>query len=239
VEFYCTWEVKRPLCNVDDAKDRYAPRIRITCYQILHWFTRLQIKDNDDLQEHLKHVQNLKIELEEQEIDVSNDLYIMVLLESVSSAYAIPMSVFESQEDITLTMIINRLLEENRKLHEEGAERSKLEISMVTNYRGKLRTWSHKANHRSGGNGYCRIYKLTMHNNVDCWIKDPEKWSIRKPYGGRTKGTHEDSKMAMSAYVSITPTDHAWIIDSEATNHLCPHRDLFDNYLALSQSMRI
>jgi gag-polypeptide of LTR copia-type len=46
-------------------KDRYAPRTRITCHQILRRFTRLQMKDDDDLQEHLKYVQNLKIELKE------------------------------------------------------------------------------------------------------------------------------------------------------------------------------
>jgi hypothetical protein len=76
----------------------------------------------------------------------------MVLLGSVSSAYTIPMSVLENQEDITLTMIVNRLLEENRKLHEKGARRlEKLEIAMLINYHGKLGTWSHKAGHRSQG----------------------------------------------------------------------------------------
>jgi Pol polyprotein, beta-barrel domain len=62
---------------------------------------------------------------------------------------------------------------------------------------------------------------------------------MRKSYGGLTKGTHKDGKIAMSAYVSTIPTDHIWIINSGATNHLCPYRDLFNNYLALSQPTRI
>jgi gag-polypeptide of LTR copia-type len=94
-------------------KDHYAPRTQITHYQILRQFTRLQIKDNDNLQEYLKHIQNLKIKLKEQGIDVSDNLYIIVLLGSVSSVYTIPVNILESQEDITLTTIINRLLKEN------------------------------------------------------------------------------------------------------------------------------
>jgi gag-polypeptide of LTR copia-type/Domain of unknown function (DUF4219) len=106
-------------------KDRYAPRTWITCRQILRRFTSLQMKDDDDLQAHLKHVQNLKLELEEQGVDVSDDLFIMVLLSSVTSLYALPVSVLETQEDVTPTTIINRLLEEDRKLNDgSGTARS-------------------------------------------------------------------------------------------------------------------
>jgi Pol polyprotein, beta-barrel domain len=161
----------------------------------------------------------------------------MVLLESVSLTYTISVSILKSQEDITPMMIINRLLEENRKLHKEGAGRS--EIMMLTNYGGKLGTQNHKAGHRLGGDRHCKICKSTMHHDVDCWIKHLETQPMRKSYGGPTKGIHEDGKMAMSAYVSTTTTDHTWIINSKATNHLYSHRDLFDNYLTLSQPTRI
>jgi hypothetical protein len=95
-------------------------------------------------------------------------------------------------------------------LHEEGAGRSeKSEIAMLTNYREKLETRSHKAGRRLGGDRHCKIYKSTTHNDIDCWIKHSEKRPTRKSYGGPTKGTHEDGRMAMSVYVSTTPTDHA------------------------------
>jgi hypothetical protein len=121
----------------------------------------------------------------------------MVLLGSVSLAYTISVSILESQEDITPMMIINRLLEENRKLHEEGAGRS--EIMMLTNYGGKLGTQNRKAGCRLGGNHHCKICKSTTHNDVDCWIKHLETQPMRKSYGGPTKGTYKDGKMAMSA----------------------------------------
>jgi hypothetical protein len=93
----------------------------------------------------------------------------MVLLGSVSSVYAIPVSILESQENITLMTIINQLLEENQKLHEEGARRlEKSEIAMLTNYREKPETQYCKAGCRLGGNRYCKTYKSRTHNDVDC-----------------------------------------------------------------------
>jgi gag-polypeptide of LTR copia-type/Domain of unknown function (DUF4219) len=125
-------------------KDRYAPRTQITRHQILPRFMSLQMKDDDDLQAQLKHVQNIKLELEEQGVDVSDDLFIMVLLSLVTSLYALPVSVLETQEDVTPTTIINCLLEEDRKLNDNGgtARSDHMQIAMLTNRPGKPRTHS-------------------------------------------------------------------------------------------------
>jgi hypothetical protein len=64
-------------------------------------------------------------------VDVSDDLYIMVLLGSVTSAYTVPAKVLESQEDIAPTTIINRLSEENRKLEDEFGRSRNAEITML------------------------------------------------------------------------------------------------------------
>jgi gag-polypeptide of LTR copia-type len=68
---------------------------------------RLKIKDEDDAQSYIKRMQNLKQELEEQGMKVLADLYIIVPLGSISSAYAISISIPERQEDITPMTIIN------------------------------------------------------------------------------------------------------------------------------------
>jgi gag-polypeptide of LTR copia-type len=98
-------------------KDLYAPRTEVTSQRILRRFITLQMKD-DDLQAHQNYVQSLKRELEEG-MKVPDGLYKTVLLGSIGPAYAITVNILQSQETLTpTTMIINGLLEENRKLTE-------------------------------------------------------------------------------------------------------------------------
>jgi hypothetical protein len=107
----------------------------------------------------------LKSNFEKQEVNVLDNLYNIVLLGSVTSAYTISISILESQENITLTTIINYLLEENRKLA-EYPKRSKI-VMLINRYPGKLETRSHKAGKKSGVNHYSKSYKSLIHNDTN------------------------------------------------------------------------
>jgi gag-polypeptide of LTR copia-type len=88
------------------------------------------MKNDNNLQAHLKYVQSLKLELEEQGADLLDDLHNRVLLGLVTLAYTILVSILESQKDITLTTIVKHLLDENRKLAKDPG---RSEIALLTN----------------------------------------------------------------------------------------------------------
>jgi hypothetical protein len=86
---------------------------------------------------------------------------------------------------------------------------------------------------------HCKSCKSTTHNDVDCWVQRPEKQPAKKGKGGRNS-IKSIENLAMSAYVTTQQNDDATrIIDSGATNHLLPHRELFEDYMSLLCLTRI
>jgi gag-polypeptide of LTR copia-type len=110
--------------DLDDAKDmwrvleeKYKPRTKVTLRQVLREFTTVR-KTDDSMEHHLQRVQRLKRQVEEQGETVSNDTYCGILLNSVSEdeKYKVVVDILESQDELTPTTIINRLMEEERKI---------------------------------------------------------------------------------------------------------------------------
>jgi gag-polypeptide of LTR copia-type len=101
--------------------DRYNPKTQTTLLQIIREFMTVKMGDDDmDMERHLQRVQRLKRQVEEQGEKVSDNIYNAVLLNSVSDDYKIAISILESQKQLTPTIIINRILEEYRKLARAG-----------------------------------------------------------------------------------------------------------------------
>src|SRR5271170_3056826 len=113
---------------------RYKPKTRVTLRQLQRQFNTMKMMDDDgDMEKHLQKVERLKRQIEEQGEQISDSSYVSVLLNCAPPRYDVQISILEAQDDVTSTIIINRLLEEYRKFLEGRPEETKM--AMLTNQR--------------------------------------------------------------------------------------------------------
>jgi hypothetical protein len=101
-------------------EEKYNPRTQTTLFQIIRQFMNVKMGEGDNMEKHLQNVQTLKRKCEEQGEEISDNLYTAILLNSVSEEYMIAVAILESQEELTPASILNRLMEEYRKVHGNG-----------------------------------------------------------------------------------------------------------------------
>ena len=92
---------------------RYKPKTHVTLHQLQRQFNMMKMLDDDGNME--KQVECLKRQIEEQGEQISDSSYVSVLLNCAPPRYDVQISILEGQDDVTSTIIINRLLEEYRK----------------------------------------------------------------------------------------------------------------------------
>src|SRR5271170_1940549 len=106
---------------------RYKPKTRVTLRQLQRQFNTIRMTDDDgDMEKHLQKIEQLKRQIEEQGEQISDSSYVSVLLNCAPSRYDIQISILEAQDDVTSTIIINRLLEEYRKFQVKRPEEKKM-----------------------------------------------------------------------------------------------------------------
>ena len=106
---------------------RYKPKTRITLRQLQRQFNMMKMTDDDgDMEKHLQRVERLKRQIEEQGEQISDSSYVSVLLNCAPPRYNVQISILEAQDDVTSTIIINRLLEEYRKFLITKLEETKM-----------------------------------------------------------------------------------------------------------------
>src|SRR5271163_320398 len=121
---------------------RYKPKSNVTLRQLQRQFNTMKMTDDDgDMEKHLQKVERLKRQIEEQGEQISDSSYVSVLLNCAPSRYDVQISILEAQDDVTSTIIINRLLEEYRKFLIIKLEETRM--VMLTNQ-------SKRANQRGG-----------------------------------------------------------------------------------------
>ena len=74
----------------------------------------VKMGEGDNMEKHLQTVQSLKRKCEEQGEAISENVYVAILLNSVSEEYKITVTIHKSQDKLTPMSIINRLMEEYR-----------------------------------------------------------------------------------------------------------------------------
>jgi len=97
-------------------EDKYNPKTLTTLFQTIREFFNVQMLDRGDMEKHLQRVQLLKRQFEEQGEPISKNVYNAVLLNSVPDDYRITVSILEGQDKLDPMTVINRLMEEWRKL---------------------------------------------------------------------------------------------------------------------------
>src|SRR5271154_2698817 len=127
---------KGSLGDVDDSRRKAQPKSNVTLRQLQRQFNTTKMTDDDgDMEKHIQKVERLKRQIEEQGEEISNSSYISVLLNCAPSRYDVQISIFEAQDDVTPTIIINRLLEEYRKFLSGRPEEKKM--ALLTNQGGR------------------------------------------------------------------------------------------------------
>src|SRR5271169_2077259 len=111
---------------------RYKLKTRVTLRQLQRQFNTMKMMDDDgDMEKHLQKVERLKRQIEEQGEQISDSRYVSVLLNCAPPRYDVQISILEAQDDVTSTIIINRLLEEYRKYLATKPEETKM--ALLTN----------------------------------------------------------------------------------------------------------
>ncbi len=112
-------------------EDRYNPKTKTTLFQTIREFMNVKMGEGDDMEKHLQRVQHLKRKCEEQGEEISDNVYTAILLNSVSEEYLIAVAILESQQQLTPGAILNRLMEEYRKVQgsPNGGIKSRIALS--------------------------------------------------------------------------------------------------------------
>src|SRR5205814_1311174 len=200
-------------------------------HQLQRQFNTIKKMDDDgDMEKNLQKIERLKRQIEEQGEQISGSSYVSVLLNCAPSRYDVQISILEAQDDVTSTIIINRLLEEYRKFL--AAKPEKTLMAMLTN-QGKKKSKNAKAKF----DGKCNSCNRQGHKEDQCWIKHPEL----KPEKSRRNERMERPKyslMATTTSVAMPKRQsgpNIWFTDSGASDHFSPHRELFSTFRKLDE----
>ncbi|TMC14556.1 MAG: DDE-type integrase/transposase/recombinase, partial [Chloroflexi bacterium] len=220
----------------EELENRYNPKSQATLLQVVREFMLAQKDDSINMEHHLQRVQRLKRQVEEQGEKISDTIYNSVLLNSVPDDYKITVSILESQDNLTPTIIINRLLEETRKIYANGSSGSDVRVALYTSLSGK----SEKSGNDSKRNLKCTGCGKDGHVEADCWTKHPEKRPKKNGRKGKKekdpKEGESEEKFAMSATLDKTDNLESsekvneWPVDSGASEHFSPFRQEFMNF---------
>ena len=177
--------------------------------------------------------------MEEQGEKISDIIYNSILLNNVPDDYKITVNILESQERLTPTIIINRLLEETRKIYGTGSGDTK--VALMSNSSSGNSGGKNKKKDATEINLKCTSCGKNGHVEIDCWTKHPEKRPTKSGSKSEKKKDKADAKYAMSA-VQRLPADSSashWYLDSGASEHFSPHRHLFETFKELSEPCEI
>src|SRR5579862_5918080 len=177
---------------------RDKPKTRVTLRQLQRQFNTMKMTDDDgDMEKHLQKVERLKRQIEEQGEQISDSSYVSVLLNCAPPRYDVQISILEAQDDVTSTIIINRLLEEYRKYLITKPEETKM--ALLTSQRKGANQKGGKSksgrNSNSKFDGKCNHCSKRGHKEDQCWIKHPEL----KPEKSRRDEKSERLKYALMA----------------------------------------
>src|SRR5271155_3678370 len=178
---------------------RYKPKSNVTLRQLQRQFNTTKMTDDDgDMEKHLQGVERLKRQIEEQGERISDSSYVSVLLNCAPSRYDVQISILKGQDDVTSTIIINRLLEEYRKFLIAKPEKTKMALLANQGRRGNQKGGKSKSGRNSLSSrfdGKCNHCNKHGHKEDQCWVKHPEL----RPEKSRKDEKVERPKYAMMA----------------------------------------
>src|SRR5208282_2619036 len=224
---------------------RYKPKTRVTLRQLQRQFNTMKMYDDDgDMEKHLQKIERLKRQIEEQGEQITDSSYVSVLLNCASPRYDVQISILEAQDDVTSTIIINRLLEEYRKYLITKPEETKMALLSNQGKGAKYKGGKSKSGRNTNStkfDGKCNHCNKQGHKEDQCWIKYPE---LKLEKSRRDERTERPKYSLMATTTSVTTPKresgpHVWFTDSGASDHFSPHRDLFTTFHKLDEPIYI
>src|SRR5579859_729241 len=219
---------------------RYKPKMHATLHQLQRQFNTMKMLDDDgDMEKHLQQVERLKRQIEEQGEQISDSSYVSILLNCAPPRYDVQISILEAQDDVTSTIIINRLVEKYRKFLITKPEEKRMAMHADQHKGGKSKSGRHTNSTKF--NGKCNHCNKRGHKEDQCWTKHPEL----KQEKSRRDQRNERPKFAMMAMVATAEVPkrqsgpQIWYTDSGASDHFSPHRDLFETFHKLDKPIVI
>src|SRR5579859_2760921 len=221
---------------------RYKPKSSVTLRQLQRQFNTMKMVDDDgDMEKHLQRVEHLKRQIEEQGETISDLNYISVLLNRAPPRYDVQISILEAQDDVTSSIIINRLLEEYRKYLVAKPEEKRMALLTNQHKRANQKGGKSKGHPPTKFDGNCNHCNKRGHKEDQCWTKHPEL----KPEKSRRDERNERPKFALMATTTSAAVPkrqlgpHIWFTDSGASDHFSSHRDLFETFHKLEKPICI
>ena len=225
-------------------EEKYNPKTQTTLFQIIRQFMNVKMSEGDNMEKHLQNVQSLKRKCEEQGEKISDNVYVAILLNSVSEEYKIAVTILESQTELTPTSITNRLMEEYRKnVTGTGGSLSRMVMALLTKQGEKNQSKSKPRQkgksssdtQSTSSNEECTHCSRKGHSEPKCWVKYPELRPTKKT--GNKKPPV--SMMAVSRNsLAKTPATH-WYLDSGSSDHFSPYEQLFESLRYLPAPIEI
>ena len=151
--------------------DRYNPKSQATLLQLVREFMTAKKDDSIDMKHYFQQVQRLKRQVEEQGEKIFDIIYNSILLNSVPDDYKITVSILKSQEKLNPMVIINRLLEETRKIYGTGGGDTK--VALMSNSSLGNSTEKTKKKDATKINLKSTSCGKNGHVEIDCWTKHP------------------------------------------------------------------
>src|SRR5579859_5308100 len=220
---------------------QYKPKTCVTLCQLQRQFNTMKMSDDDgDMEKHLQQVERLKRQIEEQGEQISDSSYVSVLLNCAPPRYDVQISILEAQDDVTSTIIINRLLEEYRKFLITKPEEKRMAMRADQRKGGKSKSGRNPSSSPKF-DGKCNHCNKRGHKEDQCWTKHPEL----KPEKSWRDERNERPKFALMATTTSAAVPkrqsgpHIWFTDSGASDHFSPHRDLFETFHKLEKPICI
>src|SRR5579859_3974542 len=215
---------------------RYKPKSSVTLRQLQRQFNTTKMLDDDgDMEKHLQRVERLKRQIEEQGETISDSNYVSVLLNCAPPRYDVQISILEAQDNVTSSIIINRLLEEYRKFLTTKPEEKRMAMRADQRKGGKSKSGRNPSSSPKF-DGNCNHCNKHGHKENQCWIKHPEL----KPEKGRKDERTERPKYALMATSPKRQSGpHIWFTDSGTSEHFSPHKDLFTTLRKLEEPICI
>jgi len=234
-------------------RDRFRPTTDITMAQALKNIISMRMAEDADMETHIRDFTAAKRRLEEHGVSLDDIVYRTIFLLSMPSGYQMTVTALEGQTNMRLEAIQNRLLDEYRKRKntpQNGMVMSAL-LTKQNSRKGKLR------GHNSGNSGrnpgtstnnlHCAHCKKSGHVESTCWSLHPElrrnNKSSNKDSANIAFHTSSDVIRRASIKAELKIGDKCdpnhWILDSGASEHFSPYRQLYSSYVPLREAVNV
>ena len=235
-------------------KDRFRPTTDITMAQALKGIIGMRMAENDDMEAHIRDFTAGKRRLEEHGVSLEDIVYRTIFLLSMPAGYQMTVTALEGQTDMKLEAIQNRLLDEYRKRKSSPTGGSVMS-ALLTDKSGR----KGRAGGRNSGTSrqspvagpnsslHCTHCRKAGHVESTCWTLHPELRRSGRPSikDSANVAFHTSSDVIRSTSIKADGNigekcdPNHWILDSGASEHFSPYRQLYSSYVPLREAVNV